>query len=109
MQEGHIPRMELATRPVISTTQMSTQEVNDSSSSPKAIFNMRRSKASRPLTMLLILMLMLLIFLICHIMILMLLICLGKIRLENLLPYMLGHTTRGQKLMCGCPSALLLT
>jgi hypothetical protein len=108
MQEGHTSRVELETWPVTSATQGWTEEVKNSSSSPKAISNMRRSKSSRPLTMLLILMLMLLMSLICHIMILMLM-CLWEISLVKSLPCMLDHTTRGQRLVCGWPSALLLT
>jgi hypothetical protein len=44
-----------------------------------------------------------------HIMILMLLTYLREIRLLKLLLCMLGHTTRYQRLVCGCLSAFLLT
>jgi hypothetical protein len=83
-------------------------EVKNSSSSPGAILNMRSSKVSRPLSMPLILMLMVLMFLICHIMILILLMCLWEISLKKLLPCMLNHITRDQRLVSGCPRALLL-
>jgi hypothetical protein len=53
-----------------------TQGVKNSSSSLRPMFNKRKIKVSRKLTMLLILILMLLMFLICHTMVSMLLMCL---------------------------------
>jgi hypothetical protein len=106
MQECHMSRVGSATKIVISTTLEWTQKVKNSSSSPRPMSNKRRSKTSRPQTIFLILMLMLLI---CYIMILMFLMYLWEIRLVKLLLSMLGHTTRDQRLVCGCQSALLLT
>jgi hypothetical protein len=73
MEQGHISRVELDTKMVISTTLRETQRVKNSSSSPMLMFDKRRSKVSRPLIICLILILMFLIFLICHTIILMLL------------------------------------
>jgi hypothetical protein len=76
MQEGYILRVELDTKMVTNVTLEWTQMVKNSSSSPRPMFNKRRSKVSRPLIMLLILILMFQMFLICHILISMLIICL---------------------------------
>jgi hypothetical protein len=109
MQECHISRVQLAIRSVTSTTQGWTWNIKNSWSLPKPICKMRRSKTSRLQTMLLMLILMLFMFLICHTMILMLLMFLWETSLEKSLPCTLDHTTKGQRLVCGCPSVLLLT
>jgi hypothetical protein len=109
MQEGYISIVELAIKIMTNTTLGWTQRVKNSLSSLRPISNKRKSKVSRSLTMFLILKLILLMFLICHTMISMFLMFLWEISLVKLLLYMLGHITRSQRLMCGCPSAPSLT
>jgi hypothetical protein len=103
--KGLISRMSLVTRWEISTTHEWTPMVKNSSSSPKATL-IKWSKTTKQLTMFLML---ILILLKCLIMLLMHLMFSWKINMKRLLLYTLGHTTRGLRLVCGCPRCLYLT